>query len=80
MNTTTAIRQRLDLIGAAAITAADALADGVALDLGEGTLATLLQENDGLAGRLELVLDRLGAAVVPEQQVSCETCPAAGRS
>jgi hypothetical protein len=67
MTTTAAIRTRLDLIGAAATTAADAL-DGNALDLGEGTLATLLAEIDGLAGRLELVCDRLPG------------CPAFGRA
>jgi hypothetical protein len=58
MTTTDAIRQRIDLIGTACTTAADAL-DGAALDLGEGRLAALFQEIDGLAGRLALVCDRL---------------------
>jgi hypothetical protein len=43
---------------------ADAL-DGAALDLPEGTLALLLAEREGLAGRLDLALDRLGAATDP---------------
>jgi hypothetical protein len=59
-----AIRQRLDELATAAQTGADAL-DGAALDLPEGTLAQLLGELEGLAGRLDLALDRLGAAVDP---------------
>jgi hypothetical protein len=58
------IRQRLDALAAAAQTGADAL-DGAALDLPEGTLASIPAKLDGLAGRLELALDRLGAGVDP---------------
>jgi hypothetical protein len=39
--------------------------DGAALDLPEGSLAQLLAELEGLAGRLDLVLDPLGAWVDP---------------
>jgi hypothetical protein len=59
-----AIRARLDALAAAAQTGADAF-DGAALDLPEATLAAILAELDGLAGRLELALDRLGAGVDP---------------
>jgi hypothetical protein len=51
-------------LAAACGTTAEAL-DGAALDLPEGTLAQLAAELDGLAGRLDLVLDRLGAVVDP---------------
>jgi hypothetical protein len=51
-------------VSAAAQTGADAL-DGAALDLPEGALAQLLGELEGLAGRLDLALDRLGTAVDP---------------
>jgi hypothetical protein len=46
------------------VTARLALA-GATLDLPEGTLASLLCELEGQAGRLDLALDRLGAAVDP---------------
>jgi hypothetical protein len=69
MTTTDAIRQRLDMIGTACCTAAEAL-DGVAIDLGDGTLAIVLDELDTLAGRLDLLLDRLGAAVDPVRQIA----------
>jgi hypothetical protein len=48
----------------ACCTAAEAL-DGVTIDLGDGTLAIIVDELDTLAGRLDLLLDRLGAAVNP---------------
>jgi hypothetical protein len=51
-------------LAAAAQTGAEAL-DGAALDVCEGTLAALAAELDGLVGRLDLVLDRVGAAVDP---------------
>jgi hypothetical protein len=57
---TEAIRRHCDCISAACVTSGEAL-DG-ALDLPEGTPAQLLGELEGLAGRLDLVLDRLGAA------------------
>jgi hypothetical protein len=60
----TAIRARLDAIGAAATTAAEAL-DGAALDLPEGTLAAILAELQTLDGRLDLALDRLADALDP---------------
>jgi hypothetical protein len=59
MTTLDAIRLQLDALGAAA-TAADTL-DGATVDLAEGTLNQLLT----LSGRLELVLNRLSAAVDP---------------
>jgi hypothetical protein len=58
------IRQRLDALATACATGAEAL-DGAALDLPEGAMAQLLAELEGLAGRLDLALDRLGAAVDP---------------
>jgi hypothetical protein len=58
------IRQRLDALAAAAQTGADAL-DVAALDLPAGTLAALADELATLEGRLDLVLDRLGAGVDP---------------
>jgi hypothetical protein len=61
---TEGIRHRLDALACAAQTGADAL-DGAALDVCEGTLTSLLCELEGLAGRLDLILDRLGAAVDP---------------
>jgi hypothetical protein len=63
MTTTDLIRQRLDAIASAARTGADALG-GATLNLCEGTLAQLLAELDALAGRLDLVLDRLAGAAV----------------
>jgi hypothetical protein len=59
-----AIRRRLGDLAAAAQTGADAL-DGAALDLPEGDLAELLGELEALAGRLDLVCDRLGAGIDP---------------
>jgi hypothetical protein len=56
---TDAIRRRVNDLATAAQTAGDAL-DGAALDLPEGTLASLLCELEGLAGRLDLALDRPG--------------------
>jgi hypothetical protein len=61
---TDCIRHRLDALACACATGADAL-EGAALDLPEGTLAQLAHELDGRAGRLGLVLDRLGTAVDP---------------
>jgi hypothetical protein len=61
---TTAIRDRLNSIGAAAGTAAEAL-DGNAIDLPEGTLASILAELVSLDGRLDLVADRLAEALDP---------------
>jgi hypothetical protein len=58
------IRARLQELACAAATGAEAL-DAAALDLPEGTLAQLTAELDGLAGRLDRVLDRLGAGVDP---------------
>jgi hypothetical protein len=64
MTTLDAIRLQLDTLAAKAQTAGDAL-DGAAVDLAEGTLDQLLTELLTLSGRLELVLDRLSAAVDP---------------
>jgi hypothetical protein len=65
MTTAGHIRTRLGAIAGAAQTGADALG-GARLDRCEGTLEQLLVELDALAGRLELVVDRLvGAAVNP---------------
>jgi hypothetical protein len=61
---TDCIRHHLDALAAACATGAEAL-DGASLDLPEGTLAQLLGKLEGLAGRLDLVLDRLGAALDP---------------
>jgi hypothetical protein len=58
------IRHRLDALGAAATTAAEAL-DGAALGLPEGTLAAVLAELVSLGGRLDLALDRLADALDP---------------
>jgi hypothetical protein len=60
---TRANRDRLDAF-ATATTAADALY-GAALDLPEGTLATVLAELVGIDGGLDLALDRLAAALDP---------------
>jgi hypothetical protein len=68
MNLTAAIRRRLDALAAACATAAQALG-GAALDLPEGTLAELLGELEALAGRLDLVCDRLGAGIDPARVV-----------
>ena len=75
MNLPDLVRRRLDALACSTHTACEALAaaaqtgadalDGAALDLPEGTLAAILAELDGLAGRLELALDRLGAGVDP---------------
>jgi hypothetical protein len=59
-----AIRDRLNNIGTAATTAAEAL-DGNAIDLPEGTLAGILSELVSLDGRLDLALDRLAGALDP---------------
>jgi hypothetical protein len=61
---TDCIRQRLDVLANACATTEEAL-DSALLDMPEGTLAQLAAELDGLARRLDLVLDRLGAAVDP---------------
>jgi hypothetical protein len=61
---TAAIRDRLDAIGAAATTAAEAL-DGAALDLPEGALGVIAAELDTLGGRLDLVVNRLAEALDP---------------
>jgi hypothetical protein len=58
------IRLHLDAIGLAVSTAAEALA-GAQLDLCEGTLSQLAIELETLAGRLDLVLDRLAGAADP---------------
>jgi hypothetical protein len=60
-----AIRCRLDAIGTAATTAADALDGSPALDLPEGTLVGILTELQTLGGRLDLALDRLADALDP---------------
>jgi hypothetical protein len=67
-----AIRARLDGIACQAQTAAEAL-DGAGLDLADGTLAEIATELDTLAGRLDLLLDRLGAAVDPVRHAGCGT-------
>jgi hypothetical protein len=64
MTTADLLHARLDALGAAATTAAEAL-DGARLDLSPDILAELLLEVETLSGRLELVLDRLSAAVDP---------------
>jgi hypothetical protein len=64
VNYTVLIRTRLDALACAAATGAEAL-DGALLDLPPEQLASLALELDSLAGRLELVLDRLGAGVDP---------------
>jgi hypothetical protein len=61
-------RARPGELACAAGTGAEAL-DGAALDLPPEKLAPLLDELDTLAGRLELVLDRLGAGVDPARAV-----------
>jgi hypothetical protein len=61
----TGLRDRLNSIGAAAGTAADALDDGAAIDLPEGVLAGILSELVSLDGRLDLALDRLADALDP---------------
>jgi hypothetical protein len=64
MTPTDHIRQRLDAIGLAVTTAAEAL-DGAQLDLCEGTLSQIRVELESLAGRLDLLLDRLASAADP---------------
>jgi hypothetical protein len=64
-----AIRRRLDALACAAATGAEALG-GAALDLPPEQLAALALELDGLAGRLELVLDKLGAGIDPAREAS----------
>jgi hypothetical protein len=64
MTPTDHIRLRLVAIGLATITAAEAL-DGAPLDLCEGTLSQILVELETVAGRLDLVLDRLAGAADP---------------
>jgi hypothetical protein len=64
MTLTDCIRHRLDALACACATGAEAL-DGVALDLCEGSQTAILAELEALAGRLDLVLDRLGAGVDP---------------
>jgi hypothetical protein len=64
MTTLEAIRHNLDALAAQAQTAGDAL-DGATVDLADGTLDQLLTELLTLSGRLDLVLDRLSAAVDP---------------
>jgi hypothetical protein len=61
---TAAIRGRLDAIGTAAVTAAEAL-DGASIDLPERTLAAILAELAALDGRLGLAADRLAEALDP---------------
>jgi hypothetical protein len=65
MTTLDSLRQHLDTISASTATAAEALADGTALDLPPSVLAELLLEVETLAGRLDLVLDRLAGATNP---------------
>jgi hypothetical protein len=60
----TGLRDRLNSIGTAATTAAEAL-DGAALDLPEGTLAGILSELVNLDGRLDLAVNRLAEALDP---------------
>jgi hypothetical protein len=62
--TVEAMRDRLDAIGTAATTAAEAL-DGAALDLPQAALASILAEPVSLDGRLDLALDRLADALDP---------------
>jgi hypothetical protein len=59
-----ALRDRLNSIGTAATTAAEAL-DGNAIDLPEGVLAGILAELVSLDGRLDLALDRIAVALDP---------------
>jgi hypothetical protein len=59
-----AIRSHLSSIASAAATAAEAL-DGNALDVSEGTLASILSELVSLDGRLDLALDRIAVALDP---------------
>jgi hypothetical protein len=47
------------------VPAAEALGDGAALDLPPSVLAELCLEVETLAGRLDLVLDRLAGAADP---------------
>jgi hypothetical protein len=61
---TAALRDRLNSIGAAATTAAEAM-DGNAIDLPEGVLASILSELVSLDGRLDLALDRIDVALDP---------------
>ena len=65
MTTTDSLRHHLDTISAATATAAEALGDGAALDLPPSVLAELLLEVETLAGRLDLVLDRLATSADP---------------
>jgi hypothetical protein len=60
----TAVIRRLDALAAAARTGAETLG-GAALDLPPERLAQLADELDTLAGRLDLVLDKMGAGVDP---------------
>jgi hypothetical protein len=62
---TQAIRDRLDAIGAAATTAADALADDPAIDMPQAALASILAELVSLDGRLDLAVNRLAEALDP---------------
>jgi hypothetical protein len=50
MSTTATLRQHLDLMAASVTTAAEALADGAALDLPPSVLAELLLEVQTLGG------------------------------
>jgi hypothetical protein len=61
----TGLRDRLNSIGTAATTAAEALDSNPALDLPEGTLAAILAEPVSQGGRLDLAPDRLAEALDP---------------
>jgi hypothetical protein len=63
---TAAIRDRLNSIGSAATTAADALdTAGGRLDLPDGTLTAIAEELRTLEGRVDLVACRLADALDP---------------
>jgi hypothetical protein len=70
MTTLDTLRHHLDTIAAATATVAEAFAMGAALDLPPSVLVELLLEVETLAGRLDLVQDRLATTVDP---VACST-------
>jgi hypothetical protein len=64
------LRHHLDLLGASATTAAEAL-EGTQLDLPPSVVAELVLEVENLAGRMDLVLARLADAVDPMGLTRC---------